>query len=1052
MLRQRTNVDDNGFGLGIATITIRNLHDEGVVTGTREENLGRGVVNSGEGDFSAVHFDPLVSVRNERSDEGIIRNISDIEVQGGGVAEALIAGARDGIRFDSDMLRTIEEDDVLCEDITASVGDLSHHREVIFLLEDVNTVDGGLVSVLPEELEGAHQVSAVGAVVEDMRSDGIHEGHAVGRVERAVAALDREQADQREFTGSEHEGRLRGILAHEHLREGDRVAAVILNGVGSGNNLVTGRVRDAVHNAADIGDRKEILVAVVAEDDASASFESSNSGINRSIGQIEVTSIDVSRDRSFVNSRIDGIVGDVVEHNGFRLTTVGIDNINRGLISSTAAVGRIRLVVSSLVRAVGGETSAFSEELHVVTSAGNRLVSRIRIAAISTHTSVRFARILEVSSIGANVGLVINRDNQVLGAVIDERVLQFDFFPAGRAVEADSAVINERAAFNPLLVGIVERRSGGRTQINLHVVSRESGSSGVLESNLGDLASTDFGSGEDLLRVVVLSLVAQRESRGVASTVTNLVNRVSHERHSGAVEVNLGHITVPLISIRIVGLVRVVVDLHLQGGLATRTNHGRDGSHGNQLRSLVQSHRVGGEVLGLAVSRLIVRHGIEIDGLVDVRGGDVVDHVDREIITGVNEITEILSLVVVETGADGLVPTGGVGALRIVLSRHVVDKCGVDDFKTDIRRGGNHRGIHFEERDIEGHRIAGTDNRIQILGIELVEIGVGVHLADDIRVSADNGVDVGHLVVPAVTIGAPIVPHELVVGGVFQIERVVSNHAEQLLRTERGAFAEGVILFEHNDFGSVADKEMESVDAVRLEVFAIGVVKNILTEHHVGVGHSDMEVILRTSEDVVFVFADLFGEFAEVREIDGVFSKNSAAAGLVTADEVGGFVFVPGQVVPRGTADAFADAHDQFVVTDLFPFELDDGPGLLEEVEVEIIKMLAVDVDHTVGRHNLAELGKHSHRGALFNLHGAGVVGRIVAGAVQTMNGVVQAVVACDLGAAAELVRNFAAQPFDGLALTVLIQLAIQCIDSEINIVGQIVIDKLTVAVEQPID
>ena len=245
---------------------------------------------------------------------------------------------------------------------------------------------------------------------------------------------------------------------------------------------------------------------------------------------------------------------------------------------------------------------------------------------------------------------------------------------------------------------------------------------------------------------------------------------------------------------------------------------------------------------------------------------------------------------------------------------------------------------------------------------------------------------------------------------------------------------------------------MESVDAVSLEVFAIGVVKNILTEHHVGVGHSDMEVILRTSEGVMFVFADLFGEFAEEREIDGVFSKDSAAAGLVTADEVGGFVFVPGQVVPRGTADAFADAHDQFVVTDLFPFELDDGPGLLEEVEVEIIKMLAVDVDHTVGRHNLAELGKHSHRGALFNLHGAGVVGRIVAGAVQTMNGVVQAVVACDLGAAAELVRNFAAQPFDRLALTVLIQLAIQCIDSEINIVGQIVIDKLTVAVEQPID
>jgi len=238
---------------------------------------------------------------------------------------------------------------------------------VVFRSEDVSTVNRGLGRVLPEEPERAHQVSAVGAVVENMGSDGIHEGHAVGRVEGAVATFDREQANQRELTLGEHEGRLRGVAGHENVGERHGVTAVILHRVGSGQRLDTGGVGNAAHHGGHIINVKEILVAVVIELNVGGSLKSGDGRIDRSIDAVKMAGEDFLRHRVLVHRRIDGVVSDIVEHNGFRLTAVAIHHIDRRLISGTTAVEGRGLVVSGLVLDVSGETRSLNVENDIAT-------------------------------------------------------------------------------------------------------------------------------------------------------------------------------------------------------------------------------------------------------------------------------------------------------------------------------------------------------------------------------------------------------------------------------------------------------------------------------------------------------------------------------------------------------------------------------------------------------------------------------------------------------------------------------------------------------------
>ena len=630
-LRQSADVDRDRLSLSSTTVTVGDNHLEDVVANARERDVSRRVGSGGEVDSSAVHFNPLVGIRNERSEDGVVLNVSNVEMQSGGVAKAVVTGAGDRTGFDRDLLRTIEEDNILSIDITASVGDLSHHREVILRSEDIGTADRGFVRVLPEELHRAHQVSAVGAVVCHMRGNSIDERHAVGRVEGAVAALNREETHIRELALFETEERLRSVAGHINVSERDGIAAMILNRVGSGHGLHTSGVRNAVHSSSDIGDVKEILSAVVAELDISSILKSGDGRVNRSVNAVEMTSENFRRHRIVINRRSDRIIGDVVEGHRSGLTAVAIDDIHRSGVSGVASIRGIGLVVSNLILSCGGVTLAADQETDVRTIAVHLFAAGSRDKRISTvvsHHSIGRARIVEVRGRTSDTGLVVNRDNNVLGAIVNETVLEFNLFPAGRAVEAEVTAVNKGTGLKPLLVGIVKGNRIRSADVNLHVLSRDKVCAGILESDLGDLTSGKAGGGINLLRVVVLGLVAERISSRRGSTGTNNDGLSFDETNFGAVKHHGGHIAVPLVGVLRVSIVGDDIDTHLDFGAgAEHAVH----SHRLENRRLVQVHGEIGEQRRRAFV-ILVRHREEEEDGVLVGGRHIVGQVDGQVV------------------------------------------------------------------------------------------------------------------------------------------------------------------------------------------------------------------------------------------------------------------------------------------------------------------------------------------------------------------------------------------------------------------------------------
>ena len=356
------------------------------------------------------------------------------------------------------------------------------------------------------------------------------------------------------------------------------------------------------------------------------------------------------------------------------------------------------------------------------------------------------------------------------------------------------------------------------------------------------------------------------------------------------------------------------------------------------------------------------------------------------------------------------------------------------------------------ENDGNGHRITSTNNRIQIFRVELVEVHIGVHLTDSIGIGANDGVDIRHFLIPAITILAPIVPHEFMISSILEINSVVCNHFEQLLFTKDGALAERLSSIDDNHLRGVSHKEVETIDAVNVEnrtVTGIGI--EDIAESDIGVGHRNMEVIFRSAEEIVFVVANLLGEFAEDRISKSVRFEDLAAARLVTADEVGGFVLIPGEVVPSGTADALTQVHNQSVVTNLFPFELEEGSGLGEEVIIEVVKCFCVDGGHAHGGDKLAELVHDAVGSTLANRKGAGVVGRGVA------RDAVEHVGSHSLLAAAEAVGHSAAEPRDAVTLAQVVELSVKGVNVKVHIVGQMIIHihpfpVLVLALQNPVE
>ena len=233
----------------------------------------------------------------------------------------------------------------------------------------------------------------------------------------------------------------------------------------------------------------------------------------------------------------------------------------------------------------------------------------------------------------------------------------------------------------------------------------------------------------------------------------------------------------------------------------------------------------------------------------------------------------------------------------------------------------------------------------------------------------------------------------------------------------------------------MTDEEVNSVEAIRLGDGTIRIGVECAVERNESVRSGNRESVRGLAKGPGLVLTNFLGVFTEDGISDSVRRKDLAAARLVTADEVGGFVFVPSEVVPSGTADALTQVHDQSVLTRSFPFELDQGAGLGEEVIIEIVKCFCVDGGHAHSRDELTELVHNAVGSTLTDGHGAGIVGRGVAGdAVEHVRG------NCLL-ATAEAIGHSATKPRDAVASARgVVDLGIECVNVKIHIVGEIVI------------
>ena len=105
------------------------------------------------------------------------------------------------------------------------------------------------------------------------------------------------------------------------------------------------------------------------------------------------------------------------------------------------------------------------------------------------------------------------------------------------------------------------------------------------------------------------------------------------------------------------------------------------------------------------------------------------------------------------------------------------------------------------------------------------------------------------------------------------------------------------------------------------------------------------------------------------------------------------------------------------------------------------------------GRNNLAQLSQNADGSTLRHLKCTGVVRRDMASRVQTVDGVVQGVaVRIHRFAVTESVVHLSAQPTDGLAFAILVQLVVKRVDAELHVIRQVVVDGVTIADDQPVD
>ena len=211
--------------------------------------------------------------------------------------------------------------------------------------------------------------------------------------------------------------------------------------------------------------------------------------------------------------------------------------------------------------------------------------------------------------------------------------------------------------------------------------------------------------------------------------------------------------------------------------------------------------------------------------------------------------------------------------------------------------------------------------------------------------------------------------------GVVETVLVHGHQVEEIVNRELGALAKDSTF--RLDNGSMTHEEVHSVNAVGLENLAIartGVERT--TEDNIGVRSGNSESIRGLTEGPSFVFANLFRVFAEDGIRKGIRHQDLTAAGLVSADEVGSLILIPSEVVPCSAAEALTHVHNQSVSTGLFPFELEQGAGLGEEVIVEIVKSFRVDRSHAHGGDQFAKAVHDTVRSTLSDGHGTGIVDR----------------------------------------------------------------------------
>ena len=488
-----------------ATISVGNRQDDVIITSTVAEGNVRSqkslITDStstiGESNGTIVLLTPSIGKRSDSTN--ILVEIDVSRSESNSTALTITERNRSNlILHNVESIRTIEEeDDGGISPVTAEVSGDSRNGQVVFNLENVlsiSRIDGG---VLPEELEGIHQVSMIGSAIIN------HEriNHSLHRSEARSVVLTICARRNRDETHRTIDSKIRSILivTNESMRECRNVVTRIHQGVGTNDRnlaaFASGNKRilegDSNKTAVIVSTESRISlfhilkIVIQSIDRSKLKFFSKFSKNGR------IASIENFRVRSRNHNRSDGVASLIVEGHHIGFTTIVVNHENGGLVCLMARSSEffVTIAMSNVncrsIRNLHGESHIATEIkqicITIITQFSNitiditvpRNSSILRIFRESTEFIIRTI---------IRTRMIINNEHQIRNTVILIRSSQLKTVPTLSTVQCTN-IDRFQTSNTDSIICVFERFLISSGQINLNIIlhSRR-GTIGIVKS------------------------------------------------------------------------------------------------------------------------------------------------------------------------------------------------------------------------------------------------------------------------------------------------------------------------------------------------------------------------------------------------------------------------------------------------------------------------------------------------------------------------------------------------------------------------------------------